>query len=75
MVLDFGLCWAVETGCKALFADLAPGEIVTRGEDRRIKRRVEEAARKVKEEAQKLVEGVQENGVLPELKELVKKVQ
>lgn len=77
MILDFGLCWAMEKGCKALFADLAPAEIVTRGEDRRIKRRVEEAARIAKEAAQGVIEGVQEKAgqILPELKEVVKKRQ
>lgn len=52
MILDFGLCWAMETGCKFLFADLRPGELVTRGEARRLKRRSLEqieAVRKIAE--------------------------
>lgn len=73
MILDFFLCWAMERGCKALFADLAPAEIVTRGEGRRLKRRAEEAVKAVKEAAEKGVEGIKEK--LPELKEVIKKKQ
>jgi cation-transporting ATPase 13A1 len=72
MILDFGLCWAMEKGCKALFADLAPAEIVTRGEDRRIKRRAEEAAQLAKDASERAVSGVAEK--LPEL-EAVRKQQ
>jgi cation-transporting ATPase 13A1 len=39
MILDFGLCFVVEKGCKFLFADLEPAELVTRGRERREKRR------------------------------------
>jgi membrane protein implicated in regulation of membrane protease activity len=42
MVIDFVLCWVMEKGCKALFADLEPAELVTRGQARRIKRRAEQ---------------------------------
>lgn len=42
MIIDFGFCWVVEKGCKALFADLNPRELVTRGMERRVKRRAEE---------------------------------
>ncbi|KAL7421973.1 putative cation-transporting ATPase 1 [Cryptotrichosporon argae] len=49
MILDFAGCWAIETGCKALFADLEPAEMVTRGRERREQRRLEEA--RVKEAA------------------------
>ena len=31
MIVDFVLCYAVEIGCKALFANLNPPELVTRG--------------------------------------------
>ncbi|TIB39582.1 hypothetical protein E3P86_01063 [Wallemia ichthyophaga] len=41
MVLDFTLCYAVEIGCKKLFANLNPPELVTRGSERREKRRLE----------------------------------
>ncbi|TIB78800.1 hypothetical protein E3Q23_00623 [Wallemia mellicola] len=39
MILDFVLCYAVEIGCKNLFANLNPPELVTRGSERREKRR------------------------------------
>lgn len=47
MVADFAACWLVEVTCKALFADLEPKEMVTRGRERRERRRAaEEAAKK-----------------------------
>jgi cation-transporting ATPase 13A1 len=46
MILDFGLCFAVEKGCKFLFADLEPAELVTRGRERREKRRALEEKEK-----------------------------
>lgn len=49
MVLDFVLCWAIEKICKGLFADLEPVEFVTRGRERREKRRTQEA-KKLKED-------------------------
>lgn len=49
MVLDFVLCWAIEKICKGLFADLEPVEFVTRGRERREKRRAQEA-KKLKED-------------------------
>ena len=39
MILDFIGCWAIENVCKYLFADLEPKTIVTRGRERREKRR------------------------------------
>jgi cation-transporting ATPase 13A1 len=66
MVLDFGGCFIIETVCKYLFADLEPAELVTRGRERREKRRA--AEEKARAEA-----------VLPELEEVkseeVKKTQ
>ncbi|KAH7098014.1 hypothetical protein BKA62DRAFT_714380 [Auriculariales sp. MPI-PUGE-AT-0066] len=54
MALDFGLCYIVEHGCKALFADLEPKEFVTRGIERRLRRRVaEQEAKLIEEEAKK----------------------
>lgn len=44
MIADFALCFVMERGCKALFADLSPREMVTRGMERRVKRRAEEEA-------------------------------
>ena len=42
MIIDFIGCWAIETVCKYLFADLEPKSIVTRGRERREKRRAAE---------------------------------
>jgi cation-transporting ATPase 13A1 len=39
MAIDFVGCWVVEVICKYLFADLAPKPLVTRGAERRVKRR------------------------------------
>ena len=50
MILDFGLCFIMERGCKFLFADLEPTELVTRGRERR-------EARRALEEKAKVVEG------------------
>lgn len=66
MVADFALCWVIEMGCKALFADLEPAEMVTRGRSRREKRRqLEERTQKdqlqLGEKAGGL--GAKENGV------------
>ncbi len=66
MIVDFAGCYVVERGCKLLFADLEPAELVTRGRARREKRRLLQESEK-KEKA--------ENGVLPELSEVVKKTQ
>ena len=44
MIADFAGCWLIEILCKALFADLEPKPLVTRGRERREKRRAEEAA-------------------------------
>ncbi|CED85345.1 endoplasmic reticulum ca-transporting p-type atpase [Phaffia rhodozyma] len=42
MLADFGGCYVVEKGCKYLFADLEPKELITRGRERREKRRAAE---------------------------------
>ena len=39
MVIDFAGCWVVEVVCKRLFAVLEPKELITRGQERREKRR------------------------------------
>ena len=39
MVVDFAGCWVVEVVCKRLFAVLEPKELITRGQERREKRR------------------------------------
>jgi len=44
MVLDFGGCFLIEVITKYLFADLEPKPFVTKGIERRLKRRAEEAA-------------------------------
>jgi len=43
MVLDYVGCWLIENGCKYLFASLEPRALVTKGRERRDKRRLEEA--------------------------------
>ncbi|OCF39299.1 cation-transporting ATPase 13A1 [Kwoniella heveanensis CBS 569] len=55
MILDFIGCWVVEKGCKYLFASLEPTELVTRGRDRREKRRAEENKIKAEEEKAKAI--------------------
>jgi cation-transporting ATPase 13A1 len=42
MIIDFIGCWAIENVCKYLFADLEPKSIVTRGRERRERRRARE---------------------------------
>jgi len=42
MVLDFVGCWIIEKGCKYLFANLEPKAMITKGRERREKRRSEE---------------------------------
>jgi len=39
MIIDFIGCWAIESVCKYLFADLEPKSLVTRGRERRERRR------------------------------------
>lgn len=54
MILDFVGCWAIEWVCKFLFADLEPRELVTRGRERREKRRALQEEQKKIEEAKKV---------------------
>ncbi|KAI0300122.1 endoplasmic reticulum Ca-transporting P-type ATPase [Multifurca ochricompacta] len=42
MIIDFIGCWVIEKVCKHLFADLEPKPIVTRGRERRERRRAAE---------------------------------
>jgi len=44
MVVDFLGCWIIEVLCKLLFADLEPKAMVTKGRERREKRRLLEEA-------------------------------
>lgn len=53
MVADFAGCFIIEKTCKHLFADLEPKELVTRGSERRIKRREEEERVRVLENEEK----------------------
>jgi len=46
MVVDFLGCWIIEVLCKLLFADLEPKAMVTKGRERREKRRLLEEAGK-----------------------------
>jgi cation-transporting ATPase 13A1 len=57
MVGDFAGCAIIETACKALFADLEPAEMVTRGRERR--------------EARRALEEKEKAEALPDLKEVV----
>ncbi|KAI9457603.1 endoplasmic reticulum Ca-transporting P-type ATPase [Lactarius psammicola] len=50
MIIDFIGCWAIEQVCKYLFADLEPKPLVTRGRERRERRR---AAEELARQAQK----------------------
>ena len=57
MFIDFAGCFVVEKGCKYLFADLEPKEIIQRGRERRDARRVvEEQERVAREAAEKAAE-------------------
>lgn len=47
MILDLVGCWVIEQGCKFLFADLEPKEMVTRGRERREARRVKEEEERI----------------------------
>jgi cation-transporting ATPase 13A1 len=42
MIIDFMGCWVIENICKYLFADLEPKSMVTRGRERRERRRAAE---------------------------------
>ena len=42
MVVDFVGCFIIEQVCKRLFASLEPKPMITRGRERREKRRAEE---------------------------------
>ena len=46
MIVDFAGCWLIELVCKYLFAELEPKAIITRGRERREKRRRLEGAQK-----------------------------
>lgn len=49
MILDFGGCWLIEVVCRHLFADLEPKPMITKGRERREKRRAIEEAQKTAE--------------------------
>lgn len=46
MIIDFAGCWLIELACKYLFAELEPKAMITRGRERREKRRRLEEAQK-----------------------------
>ena len=79
MVADFVLCWIVEKGCKFLFANLEPAEIVTRGRDRREKARaLEEKSGLTNGHTEGLNEkanGFANGSGMPALADVVKKTQ
>jgi len=49
MIIDFVGCWIIEIVCKYLFASLEPKPMVTRGRERRERRRSLEEAEKAKQ--------------------------
>lgn len=51
MVIDFVGCWVIEVACKYFFADLEPKPMITRGRERREKRRAEQVKRAEEEKA------------------------
>ena len=53
MLIDFIGCWLVEIICKHFFADLKPKPLITRGRERREKRRAEEEKKKLEEQIAK----------------------
>jgi cation-transporting ATPase 13A1 len=53
MVIDFIGCWAIENVCKYLFADLEPKSMVTRGRERRERRRATEELMKQQDDGEK----------------------
>lgn len=58
MLLDYGLCYAIEVVLKKLFSDFRPRDIAERRPDqleRETARKAEESARKAKEAAEELV--------------------
>ena len=46
MAIDFAGCFIIEKVCKRLFATLEPKPMITRGRERREKRRAEEEQKK-----------------------------
>lgn len=56
MVVDFVGCWLIEITCKHLFANLEPKPMVTRGRERRVKRRAEQARLEIEAAANGAVE-------------------
>lgn len=44
MAVDFVGCYVIESSCKYLFAELEPKPMITRGRERREKRRAEQEA-------------------------------
>lgn len=53
MIIDFAGCWVIEKICKFLFADLEPKAMITRGRERREKRRAQEVLEKQAAESEK----------------------
>lgn len=53
MIIDFAGCWVIEKICKFLFADLEPKAMITRGRERREKRRAQEVLAKQAAESEK----------------------
>jgi cation-transporting ATPase 13A1 len=62
MVVDFAGCFIIETVCKALFADLEPKPLITRGSERRVQRRIQQAKALAEEELAKARQEVEKKG-------------
>jgi manganese-transporting P-type ATPase len=56
MAIDFAGCYIIEVGCKFLFAELEPKKMITRGRERREKRRKEQEALKKEQLIQEKLE-------------------
>ncbi|KIY66333.1 endoplasmic reticulum Ca-transporting P-type ATPase [Cylindrobasidium torrendii FP15055 ss-10] len=52
MVIDFAGCFIIEKACKWLFAELEPKDMITRGWERRAKRRAQEEAAEIARKSQ-----------------------
>ena len=56
MIVDFAGCWVIEVLCKYFFADLEPKRMVTKGRERRERRRLIEEREKAASEGSKTKE-------------------
>jgi len=59
MLVDFVGCFVIEVTCKYLFADLTPRPFVTKGRERREKRREFEEKRAAEEAEMRMIEALE----------------